>query len=219
MRWRNRNWLVSRLQEAVRTGQPPVEHPGLSPGDAETLANWADAARERGPVLFVGAGWTRNAIPAPRLHMESDGPPVALLWTELARKLGEPLSREIENLTSDPLWLAELYRQRHGEDALLTIVREAVPDDLLQPGPLFEALRSISWRALLTTNYDTLLERTFVPFQRVRVCVDDVDLVRSASRDAVELIHLHGVISRPKTIVLAFEDYRRYPDEHFSASE
>ena len=40
------------------------------------------------------------------------------------------------------------------------------------------------------------------------------DLVRSASRDAVELIHLHGVISRPKTIVLAFEDYRRYPDEH-----
>jgi hypothetical protein len=191
-------------------------HEGLSRGDAETLASWTEAARDRGPVLFVGAGWTRNADPSPRTYdAQAQDQPLPLLWSELAEKFRAGLEHEIgDGASLDPLWLAELYRQRYGEDALMILLRQAVPDEQLRPGVLHDALRAIPWRAILTTNYDTLLQRTFSPHQRVRVCVDDVDLVRSSARDAVELIHLHGILDRPETIVLALEDYRRYPTRH-----
>ena len=130
---------------------------------------------------------------------------------EIRRELEHDIGKD-SNV--DPLWLAELHRQRFGEDALMRVLRHAVPNERLIPGPLHHALRAIRWRAILTGNYDTLLEKTFEPFQRVRACVDDIDLVRSAERDTMELIHLHGVIDRPDTIVLALEDYRRYPDSH-----
>ncbi|MGC4086768.1 MAG: SIR2 family protein [Polyangiaceae bacterium] len=110
--------------------------------------------------------------------------------------------------------MAELYRQRYGGAALLRLLSEAIPDDRIQPGPLHDALRSVPWRSVLTTNYDTLLERTFEPHRRVCVCVDDVDLVRSDSVGTLEILHLHGVLHRPETIVLAYEDYRKYPDRH-----
>lgn len=217
MRWRNRKWLAWSLQQSVPTSGAGTPHPGLSRSDSETIASWVEAARERSPVLFVGAGWTRNADPAPRPYdIPADGRPLPLLWGELVKQFSDELSHDLgEDPNRDALWLAELYRQRFGEDALLRVLRRAVPNDRLRPGPLHEALRSVTtWRAILTTNYDTLLEKTFEPHQRVATCVDDIDLVRSAAVGAVELIHLHGVIDRPKTIVLALEDYRRYPATH-----
>lgn len=194
MRWKNRAWLAKQL-----------EGDGLSTSSAITLAAWAEAALERRPVLFVGAGWTLNAEPYGK----------ALTWKALASKMRSGLENDILNTADlDPLWLAELYRQRHGADDLLTVIREAVPDDQLRPGVLHRALLELRWQSVLTTNYDTLLERSFGTDTRVHVCVDDVDLVRSAGREGLELVHLHGVLARPKSIVLAFEDYRRYPIEH-----
>lgn len=205
MPWRNRRWIVSRLQDRVAQPSGGGAYDGLSAADAETVASWVEAARDRGPVLFVGAGWTRNAV-----HGEQ-----ALLWTDLAAKFRAALEHDIgKDRTLDPLWLAELFRQRFGDDALVTLLRQSIPDQLLLPGALHHALSAIQWRAILTVNYDTLLERTFRPIQRVQVCVDDVDMVGSVARDAIELIHLHGVLERPDTIVLAFEEYRRYPEAH-----
>ncbi len=217
MRWRNRKWLVARLQESVQksNAQPSEVWNGLDAADAETLANWVDAARDRGAVLFVGAGWTRNADPALRPYdTQVHDEPLPLLWGQLVAEIHSELAHDIgKDGNTDPLWLAELHRQRFGDDALMRLLRRAVPNERLSPGALHHALRAVRWRAILTGNYDTLLEKTFEPFQRVRACIDDADLVRSAERDTVELIHLHGVIDRPDTIVLALEDYRRYPQE------
>jgi hypothetical protein len=209
--------LVARLRESVKPKGAKEAVDGLGPHDAETLAAWEEAARERGAVLFVGAGWTRNAVPAPRLYEgQPEDEPIPLLWSHLASLFRKALDHDVGKSAQDldPLWLAELYRQRHGEDALHTLLRQAVPDERLRPGALHEALTVIPWHAILTTNYDSLLTRAFQPVRRVRTCIEDVDLVRSATKDAIELIHLHGVLDRPKTIVLALEDYRRYPNEH-----
>jgi len=211
MRWRNRTWILTKIQEALggeENGQLDTGH------DAETIANWAEAALERGPVLFVGAGWTRNAIAKARIQGVQGQIPEAFLWPDFARRFRSALGHDGHGNDTDPLWLAELYRQRYGEDALMRVVREGVPDDQLEPGPLHRALVQIPWRAILTVNYDTLVERAFAEHQRVRVCVDDSDLVASSTRDGIEVIHLHGVLTRPKTIVLAFEDYRLYPQTH-----
>ncbi|MFO0674231.1 MAG: SIR2 family protein [Polyangiaceae bacterium] len=187
----------------------------FSARDAATLANWTDAARERGPVLFVGAGWSMNADVRPRGAGVDVEPARPMVWNELAAALRRELSEDSASEVTDPLWLAELHRQRFGVDATMRILRQAVPDARLLPGAMHRALVPVRWRAILTTNYDTLLERTYEEQnRRVAVCVDDVDLVRSADRHAVELIHLHGVISREDTVVLALEDYRQYPRTH-----
>jgi len=194
-KWRNETWLRTLLTDA-----------SLTETDANVLANWARAACEIRPVLFVGAGWSANAL---RLSHRK-----AMTWSELSSRLRQDLTLEDSNGNVDPLWLAELYRQQHGVAALMSVLEQAVPDRELLPGSLHKVLTGFHWHSVLTTNYDTLLERAFEPDVRVRVCVDDGDLTRSARQDELELVHLHGVLTRPDTVVLAFEDYRQYPAKH-----
>lgn len=76
-KWRNDRWLMQRLQQAH-----------FPESDALTLCNWVRAADSVKPVLFVGAGWSRNAL----------GPPhrKALTWPELVlpRTLVDGRSRQ-----------------------------------------------------------------------------------------------------------------------------
>lgn len=182
-----------------------------------SILNWARFARERGPVVLVGAGMSLNAAVRSRyreLGYIGDGEPRALSWSGLTARFKKELRHQGELDESDPLWLAQLYEQTFGKEALLRVIEEAVPDRFLQPGAAHKAIFEINWQAILTTNYDKLIERAHESAQapgRIQICITDADLVRSAAHGgATELIHLHGVIDQPETIVLTLEDYRQY---------
>ena len=79
------------------------------------------------------------------------------------------MSERLQTLdsTRDPLKLADEYEAALGRHALDSLIRDQVRDNQWQPGDLHERLLGLPWTDVLTTNWDTLLERTEL---RDRLC-------------------------------------------------
>src|SRR5207237_1383627 len=88
----------------------------------------------------------------------------------------------------------------------------AVPDHAWEPGPSHRGLLDLPWTDVLTTNYDTLLERAAsgVNTRAYEPVLTFGDIARAT---APRIIKLHGTVPRGP-FILAEEDYRRYPAEH-----
>ena len=86
-----------------------------------------------------------------------------------------------------------------------------IPDLQWEPGSLHKKLLEMPWRDVLTTNWDTLLERTKPETpDRIysRVCtVQDI-----AHQPRPRIVKLHGTLPSHKPFVFTEDDYRTYPN-------
>ena len=140
------------------------------------------------------------------IHKKTPLPP---LWTDFSELMKKKLYPELA-APSDPLKLAQEYRAALGDAALHGLIRSLVPDDQWQPGQLHELLLSLPWSDVLTTNWDTLLERvelieTERAYEVVRT-TDDISRTRSP-----RIIKLHGSLPANLPLIFTEEDYRTYP--------
>ena len=157
---------------------------------------------------MVGAGFSRCGadLPAP----DSLQPP---LWWDFAWKMWASLYPEREFSNADPLRLAQEYAVAFGDTAVDDLIRELVPDDAWQPGECHTRLVSLPWADVLTTNWDTLLERAAQgiahrPYSVVRTMGD------MATSHAPRIVKLHGSLPSHGPFILTQEHFRRYPDTH-----
>ena len=152
---------------------------------------------------MVGSGFSRNA--------SADFP----TWSQIGDLFYEKLygkTPDRENKYLDVPTLAHEVDTALGRPALNRILRDAIPDLANDPSPLHVQLLKLPWSDVLTTNYDTLLERTrnFVTSRRYEVVVKPEDLGHSTKP---RIIKLHGSFLSDRPFVVTDEDYRRYPDE------
>ncbi len=115
-----------------------------------------------------------------------------------------------QNIPPDPLRLAEEYRTYFGQAGLDEFIRIRICDTAWQPGPLHHALLGLEWSDVLTTNWDTLLERAAESvshrhYDRV-LCTADL-----AHTTAPRIVKLHGSLGTTEHFIVAEEDYRSYP--------
>lgn len=168
-------------------------------------ALWARSGS--GAAVLVGAGFS---LQCERPDVAGGSPP---LWSDLARAMALGLGRSAEEATTaDPLRLAETYETAFGRAALVRLIRGAVNDQAWRPGEAHAALLDLPWVDVLTTNYDTLLERAASGSARGYGIVrreGDLSGLRSP-----RIIKLHGTIEDNADLVITEEDYRRYPDVH-----
>lgn len=176
--------------------------------DFSAVRQVAEALWRTRACVFVGAGFSRNA------ELVSPNAPLPPLWDTLARKMsGQLYSDAPAKAPSDPLRLAEEFRSYYGQAALDDFVRLHVHDAAWSPGPLHKALLELPWSDVLTTNYDTLLERAAQEinqrnYEPVRQEAD------FAHAQAPRIVKLHGSIGSSEHFIIAEEDYRTYPAEH-----
>lgn len=161
----------------------------------------------RGAAVLVGAGLSREAI------LSSADLPPPPLWSDLASAMRSQLYPTDSNKAPwDPLRLAEEYRCYFGQAALDAFVREHVRDVAWQPSSRHAALVDLPWADILTTNYDTLIERAGHMSERA------YDPIRSeadiAFAKAPRIIKLHGSIGTTDHFIIAEEDFRTYPTQH-----
>jgi len=160
----------------------------------------------RGAAVLVGAGVSRGGA----LLVSNDTPPPPL-WSHLAEDMARELyGVQSANAPRDPLRLAEEYRVGLGDAALTDFLRRRIRDDALEPGPIHHALLDLPWADVLTTNYDTLLERAAKNARRsydVVLAESDLPHTRGA-----RVIKLHGSLQDGANVVISEEDYRTYPD-------
>lgn len=197
-------------------------HAPLSPADKTILDGWISVAKQVRPVLFVGAGMSFNAEPiagwqqrVPREHRSSV--PRCLSWKELTTRFRSEM-HSADQREQDYLRLAEYFEKTHGRHRLHMLLQDSVPDHLLVPGDAHRTIVETNWEAILTTNYDTLIEKSYQSSWRrgePNIIYRDLDLARPRRPGAAcDIIHLHGIISDPGSIILTAEDYRLYKDRH-----
>jgi hypothetical protein len=167
-------------------------------------ALWHDS-EIRGAAVMVGSGFSTNAQLA---SPSSRRPP---LWSDMADGMVRRLGGQSSGSTN-PLRLAEEFRALLGQSALDSLVRDYVRDDEWLPGELHRALVRLPWSEILTTNWDTLIERAAAdeidrPYELV---LTPKDIARTRSPRVVKL---HGSLPSHTPFIFAEEDYRRYPND------
>ena len=172
--------------------------------------------RSAGASIMVGAGFTKNA------DLARPGARHAPTWRDLGHAMCRKLyhaddrrrKRAIKEAsgTSGLLRLAQEYETAFGKGQLHTFLEHALRLDDLRPSHTHRRLLRLPWRDVLTTNWDTLLERTRPSVvQRSYSIVQAMDHISSAA--APRIIKLHGTVpgSEHCPLIVTEEDYRTYP--------
>lgn len=160
---------------------------------------------QHGAAIMIGAGFSRSAA------QYLDGSKKMPLWYNFTKKLLAELNpNDTDSSFSDPLRIAEEFRAYFGQAVLNDRIRSEIEDETWRPGPLYQSLLSLPWSEIMTTNWDTLLERAaenihgpyYTPVTK------PVDLTWAQSP---RIVKLHGTIGITDCFIAAQEDYRTYP--------
>ncbi|MCA1408231.1 SIR2 family protein [Ensifer sp. IC3342] len=157
-----------------------------------------------GAAVMVGAGFSRFA------KLAAATTPQPPLWSTFRDAMLQDLYPGGEG-PSDPLILAEEYRSTLGYGALEGIIRKYIRDTEWEPGDLHGNLLRLPWSDVLTTNWDTLLERSAAldpdtSYDVVRVIAD----IARARRPRI--VKLHGSMPSYLPFIFTEEDFRTYPE-------
>lgn len=172
-------------------------------------------------ALLVGAGFSRNAIPK---HPSAGVMPG---WNDIYATMVEQLypgssTSDITGRQGPREWLlrqrgatsaylrvAEEFEAQFGRDALDKLILQYVPDQQFKPGNLHRMLVELPWADIMTTNWDTLIERASESAEeRVYDVVRTVDEIPAARSPRV--VKLHGSLPSNMPFVFTEEDFRTY---------
>jgi hypothetical protein len=178
-------------------------------------ALWTRGDTGRAAVM-VGAGFSRNAEPA------MPGARPFPLWMDLLGGLFDELNpaavadpdRRRQSLMAlssvgGALRLAEEYEAAFGRHRLEQFLLRVVPDEDYQPSPLYRLLLELPWEDILTTNYDTLIERAARTTIRRYELIETAAEIPAASRPRI--VKLHGSFPAHRPFIFTEEDLRTYP--------
>ncbi|MCG8357107.1 MAG: SIR2 family protein [Kiloniellales bacterium] len=178
--------------------------PNAGPLPQDHAARIAQKLSDGHLALFVGAGLSHLA-PA------KDGSDRRLpLWMALTRQVAAACHEDPADYGDDPLDLFDAVVYGQERYTLEQAVRDALDDRPFDPAAAHHALAGLPWASVLTTNYDSLLDRVFGE----KPVFEEQDYDRLALRqDKVpRLFALHGTLERPHT--LTRDDYRLWADQH-----
>jgi hypothetical protein len=148
-------------------------------------------------IPIVGAGFSRNAV-------VPFGPPLPL-WAGLAKELAQ----DIPNFTYDnPLDAISAYEHEFTRAQLVERIVDLLRINDARPGEAHRAFCEMTFKNVITTNFDLLLERQYADLQRPCLpLIDEVQLSLANPYDGPTLIKFHGDVHHPDRLVLTESDY------------
>ncbi|MEH6445067.1 MAG: SIR2 family protein [Oceanospirillaceae bacterium] len=159
-------------------------------------------------AIMVGSGFSKNATPI------SDSCKSFPDWNQLGELFYEKSRGEriIDGRFLNVLKLADEVQASLGRPMLHQMLRDSIPDDEYEPSNLHTSLLNLPWSDVLTTNYDTLLERAArsVTEYNYQLVVNSQNLIYS---EQPRIIKLHGSFPSIEPFIITEEDYRRYPKD------
>ena len=155
-----------------------------------------------GAAVMIGAGFSRFAVRA------TETTPLAPLWSDFKKFMLDELYPNGGG-PYDPIVLADEYRAALGPAALENLIRSQVRDGEWAPGEIHQRLLSLPWSDVLTTNWDTLLERSVSSNPDL---LYDIVLVPSdiARTRPPRIVKLHGSLPSHRPFIFTREDFRTY---------
>lgn len=167
-------------------------------------ALWRQDNAFHGAAIMVGAGFSRCSARSGNKNIKLP------LWFDLAKKLAKDIDASVN---SDPLRLAEEYCAFFGRQSLQELIKKEINDGAWSPGELHESLLQLPWSEVLTTNWDTLLERSSKKVNQPVYSVVNKQGDLSSARSP-RIVKLHGTVDVTDELTFTQEDYRRYPENN-----
>lgn len=168
-------------------------------------------------MVFVGAGLSMGVKRANSEYLPSWG---SLLLEMLQfginnRILLSDAEIDIRKGITDQkfLMVAQELSERLGPELFRSFLRGVFLDVGLKPSDVHKNLVKISFRAFLTTNYDTLIEGAYTVHNEGRLppilTQEDLDKIPNPLKIKDNFVFkIHGDINRPETIILTSHDYQ-----------
>jgi hypothetical protein len=213
----------------------PMDYKQYQAEVAEDVATILETASCQ-PILFVGSGFTRRYAQGPNWEellaalakacplIDKDFAYYKQTYNGDLKKIGTVFT----DLYRDWAWSTkgknkfpdEYFTAAHTSDVF---IKHAVAEQLKNLGPNkagsygsaeldeeIAALKKISAHAVITTNYDELLEPIFPEYERVI----GQQILRKPYLAIGEIFKIHGCRSEPQTLVLNEADYQRFQEDH-----
>jgi hypothetical protein len=160
-----------------------------------------DSIANRNAVFFCGAGISRG------VEGERGFPGGWELARDMAEKLLGRTARDDEPLDLKQIAQEVVWADNGSHHRLNRYLREVFADPAIQPLRAHEYLAHLECN-VITTNYDTLIERAFSDAgKRCGTIVREDDLTRMQDMNVVKI---HGCVTHLDTIVITEEDYYRW---------
>jgi hypothetical protein len=191
---------IARLSRAVdNRAVLPVIGAGVSALGANTPL-WGDLLRQ-------SIGWTEENIGA-----------LGMAEADIAA-LRSAVDLDRPTLACYERWATDVFARANGHDPhsdnplystwLTTFFGDLTPTDT----SVYDAIRSLEARVLLTTNYDKMLESQVMPDGQSLTWEDAAGIERLLREDR-GILHLHGVFDDARSVILTAGDYGRIVDRH-----
>ena len=171
-------------------------------GGVEVPPALVQAIRAGECVLFIGSGLSTGAgLPS---------------WNALIRRLADEMgvaagAHETVDFFLD---VAQVYRQRFGPERLSQAIAEHFGGAFGTPTLAHYLLMSLGVHYVVTTNYDSLLERTLTALRRDPIkVVQETDIAKTGQLTAQFVVKFHGDADAPGTLVLSRDDYEDFFDD------
>lgn len=159
--------------------------------------------------VMVGAGFSRNADVPSHIKVKQ--------WNDVGKDIYCRLRSVEEAAPADlvfktPMRLASQFAAVYGRSELDNLIRDAIPDDKMNPGALHHQLLDLPWRDVFTTNYDTLLEKARKGLHRNYSVVTSKEML--LYKKSPRIIKLHGSFPDKTPFLMTEEDFMTYPVQH-----
>lgn len=161
---------------------------------------------------MVGSGFSLNGK-----KLNSLGPDMPLWW-DVKKAIFDRMypggsEKKFNQVAANSNRLAQEYELEYGAGDLNELLASLVPDHNYEPGLVHDALFSLKWADILTTNYDTLLERAAEQKSK-----QEFSVVRQqdelAYKVSPRIIKLHGSLPNSFPLIITEEHFRTYAHQN-----
>lgn len=160
-------------------------------------------------ILFLGSGASFDAL--------INGKQTRIHGDELKNKLSETFLNG-KHKTKSLMFVADLARNDASLEKVQTFVRDIFID--LKPAPFHLKIPQFRWHAIVTTNYDLVIERAYEesdkPLQKLMPVTKDGEELEAAlaEQNSVPYLKLHGCINnfndKNIPLVLDSQEYSKF---------
>lgn len=202
---------------------------------SEIIEDVARVLKEKScqPILFVGSGFSKRYCGAPNWEellagLADDCPKIehGYAYYKQSKLTAPEIGSIFAKAYKEWAWgeakknfPKEYFSAEYQEDIF---IKHAVAEKLRKMGPdkkgsfgtpeldaEISALKGINPHAVISTNYDTLLEPIFSEYSPVV----GQQVIRHAYMSIGEVFKIHGCVSNPSTLTLTEEDYKKFAND------
>ena len=167
----------------------------------EFIKNFSKSLKRKSASFFIGSG----------LSIKAGYPSWSSLLTDCANEIELDIKKENKNLIN----LAQYYFNEKQKNRINESIKEKFADKIGDITEEHKVIASLPIEDIWTTNYDTLIERSFDHYGIANTVITNDESYVEIDRDAkVKVFKMHGTVSKSKECVITRDDYERYNTGH-----